>query len=103
MAVRFVVSPFLQRVVSKVPCPRVACASGEAVLDDVRYILRKFAYGSTSELEYDPATGEVLLFGVVSYPLGRVFVSICGGRHCVAWYLSIRSINSRGRLFLVCR
>jgi hypothetical protein len=46
-----------------------------SLLDDSRYILRKLAHTCTPKLEDDPTSGQVLLFRV-SYPLGRVFVTV---------------------------
>jgi hypothetical protein len=82
MAARFVFRPLLQRVVSEVLLPQ-RVHSRRRLLDDGRYILRELAHRCAAELEHDPATGEVLFFRV-SYPLGRVLVSVCGGRHGVA-------------------
>jgi hypothetical protein len=50
------------------------------VLDNARYVLRELADTRTPELEYYPASRQVLFFRV-SYPLGLVCVSICECRH----------------------
>lgn len=49
-------------------------------LDNVRYVLRKLAHARSAKLEDHPAAGQVLLLGVVRYPLDLAPVTV-GGRH----------------------
>lgn len=49
-------------------------------LDNVRYVLRKLAHARATKLEDHPATGQVLLLGVVRYPLDLAPVTV-DGRH----------------------
>ena len=92
MAARLEFNPFLEQVVSHKCSSRFVCALWDAVLDYGRYVFRELSDRCTAEFEYHPATRKVLLFGV-SYPLGRVLVSICSGSHFVAGNLSFRQAN----------
>jgi hypothetical protein len=51
------------------------------LLDDARYILRKLSNTRSSKLEDNPASRQVLLLGVVRYPLNLAPVSIGDARH----------------------
>lgn len=51
------------------------------LLDDARYILRKLSNTRSSKLENHPASRQMLLLGVVRYPLNLAPVSIGDARH----------------------
>jgi hypothetical protein len=53
----------------------------QPVLDNVRYVLREFSNTRSSKLEDNPATWQVLLLGVVRYPLDLALVTIGDDRH----------------------
>lgn len=52
-----------------------------ALLDDARYILRKLSNTRAAKLEDNPASRQMLLLGVVRYPLNLAPVSIGDARH----------------------
>lgn len=53
----------------------------QPLLDNARYILRKLSHARSSKLQHHPATRQVLLLGVVRYPLDLVPVTVGDGRH----------------------
>ena len=52
----------------------------EKILQPELHFLRKLAHARSAKLEDNPAAGQVLLLGVVRYPLDLAPVTV-GGRH----------------------
>lgn len=51
------------------------------LLDNARYILRKLSNARSSKLKDNPASWQMLLLGVVRYPLDLALVTVGDGRH----------------------
>lgn len=51
------------------------------LLDNARYILRELSNTRSPKLEYDPASRQMLLLGVVRYPFDIACVAVGGDRH----------------------
>jgi hypothetical protein len=52
-----------------------------ALLDNARYVLRELSNTRSPKLEYNPASRQMLLLGVVRYPLDIACVAVGDDRH----------------------